>query len=478
MKRPTLVVDLDGTLVYTDTLHESVLMLIKRHPPAIFALPFWLMRGKAYMKRRLNDLVSPDPTLLPYNTELVNYLKEQHDAGRMLVLCTAADQKIATRVSNHLGLFSQVLASDGQENMKGPNKRKVLEERFSRQGFSYAGDTKSDLAVWAAASSSIIVSNSQSLKTSAQTLCPIEKEFPKPKVRIRDIAKLLRIHQWAKNLLLFVPAIAAHQVGEVGLIFTLAIAFFSFSLCSSSVYIANDLLDLESDRRHPRKRARPLASGRISIVTGLVMLPALLTASALLALQVGPLFCWVLLIYYLLTCVYSVILKRIALLDCLALAALYTLRVIAGAAAILMSVSFWLLAFSVFLFLSLAFLKRFVELQEASDNALGVNMPGRGYDCGDSQFIQVLGIAAGFVSVLVLALYIDSTASEQLYLIPEVVWGAVAVLLYWVSWIWLKAHRGEMHDDPVVFATTDRVSLACGLAFGGIVALGTVGLNI
>ena len=478
MKRPPLAVDLDGTLVYTDTLHESVLMLIKQHPLAMLALPFWLMRGKAYMKRRLSDLVTPDPALLPYNTDLVNWLKEQHDADRDLVLCTAADQKIADGVANHLGFFSAVLGSDGQGNMKGANKRQILEDRYSKQGFSYAGDTKADLAVWQTANSSVIVSNSQSLKKSAQTLCPVEREFPKPKIGLRDIVKLLRIHQWAKNLLLFMPALAAHQIGEIDLIFTLIMAFFSFSLCSSSVYIANDLLDLESDRCHPRKRARPFASGRISIVTGLTMLPVLLTTSAALALQVGSAFAWTLLTYYVLTSAYSVLLKRIVLLDCVVLAALYTLRVIAGAAALSMGVSFWLLALSVFLFLSLAFVKRFVELQEVSDNTQKISLHGRGYYHGDGRFIQMLGIAAGFISVLVLALYIDSTASEQLYRMPQVVWGGVAVLLYWVSWIWLKAHRGEMHDDPVVFAITDRVSLVCGLVFGAIVILGTFGLNL
>lgn len=430
------------------------------------------------MKRRLSDLVTPDPTLLPYNPDLVNWLKEQHDAGRELVLCTAADQKIADGVAKHLGFFSLVLGSDGRGNMKGANKCQVLVEHFSKQGFSYAGDTAADLVVWQKANSSVIVSNSRSLKESAQTLCPVEKEFPKPKAGIRDVAKLLRIHQWAKNLLLFMPAIAAHQIGQVDLIFTLIIAFVSFSLCSSSVYIANDLLDLESDRRHPRKRARPFASGRLSVVTGLAVLPLLLATSAALALHVGSAFAWTLLTYYLLTSAYSVFLKRIVLLDCLVLAALYTLRVVAGAAALSLGVSFWLLAFSVFLFLSLAFVKRFVELQEAGDKTEKISLHGRGYHHGDHQFIQMLGIVAGFISVLVLALYIDSTASEQLYRMPELVWGAVAVLLYWVSWIWLKAHRGEMHDDPVVFAITDRVSLTCGLIFGGIVVLGTVGLGL
>lgn len=478
MKNAIIAVDLDGTLVYTDTLHESVLLLVKQYPLAIIALPIWLMKGKAYMKAKLSALVMPDPALLPYNADLIIWLKEQQASGRELVLCTAASKKIADGVSNHLGLFGLVLASDGQKNIKGANKRQVLEDHFPKQEFSYAGDASADLSVWQGARSAIVVSNSQNLKKAAQALCPIEKEFSRPKAGVKETAKLLRVHQWAKNLLLFMPAIAAHQIGQVDLIYTLMLAFVSFSLCSSSVYIANDLLDLESDRLHLRKRARPVASGAISVVAGLALLPLLLTASAVLALQVGSAFAWTLFTYYILTSAYSVLLKKIVLLDCLVLAALYTLRVIAGTTALSGSMSFWLLAFSVFLFLSLAFVKRFVELQETGDKEQKISLHGRGYYHDDLQLIQILGIAAGFISVLLMALYIDSTASSQLYRMPEIVWGAVAVLLYWVSWIWLKAHRGEMHDDPVVFAITDKVSLLCGLMFGGVVALGSVGLNL
>jgi len=477
MNQTPLVVDLDGTLVYTDTLLESLIMLIKHSPFVIFALPFWLLRGKAYMKRRLSNLVVPNPALLPYNLELVSWLREQKDSDRELILCTAADQRIAEGVASHLDLFSLVLASDGLRNMKGTNKCKALMELFPTQGFSYVGDTRADLAIWQAASSSIVVSNSLALKNSARKVCPTEKEFSKPKVSLSGIARLLRVHQWSKNLLLLVPAVAAHQIGQIDLIITLVLAFVSFSLCSSAVYIANDLIDLENDRRHPRKRDRPFASGQISIASTSVLFPLLLTLSAVLALKIGSGFAWALLSYFVLTCAYTVFLKRIVLLDCLVLAGTYTLRVIAGAAAISMGVSFWILSFSVFLFLSLAYLKRFAELQEVADENQTTSLHGRGYHHGDSQFVQILGIVAGFISVLVLALYIDSTASAQLYRKPEIVWGAVVVLLYWVSWVWLKAYRGEMHDDPVVFAITDRVSLACGLLFGGIILLGTVGVS-
>jgi len=429
------------------------------------------------MKRRLSNLIMPDPALLPYNAELVSWLGEQRDSGRELVLCTAADQGIAEGVANHLGLFGLVLASDGQCNMKGTSKRNALVKRFSGQGFSYVGDTGADLVIWQAASSSVVVSNSLDLKNAARKMCLTEKEFSKPKVDLSSMAKLLRVHQWSKNLLLFIPAVAAHQISQIDLILTLVLAFVSFCLCSSAAYIANDLFDLENDRRHPEKCSRPFASGRISIASGLALFPLLLTASAVLALQISSAFSLALLLYFMLTCAYSVFFKRIVLLDCLVLAGLYTLRVIAGGVAISIGVSFWMLSFSVFLFLSLAYVKRFAELQKVADTNPTISLGGRGYYHGDRQFVQMLGIVAGFVAVLVLALYIDSTASAELYRMPEIVWGAVIILLYWVSWIWLKAHRGEMHDDPVVFAITDRVSLVCGLLFGGIIVLGTLGLN-
>ncbi|EEB79255.1 prenyltransferase, UbiA family [marine gamma proteobacterium HTCC2148] len=478
MENTPIAVDLDGTLVHTDTLHESLLLLVRKHPLSLFALPFWLLQGKAHFKQKLSALAKPDPASLPYNRELIGWLEEQRTAGRKLLLCTAADQQIANDVSEHLGIFERSLASGGKINMKGTAKREALGALFPDDGFSYVGDTEADLQVWEGAQSAVLVSNSQSLVESARLLCPVEKQFQAPKAALADFPKLLRVHQWAKNLLLFIPAVAAHQITDPSIIFTLALAFISFSLCSSSVYIANDLLDLESDRQHPRKCNRAFASGKASIASGIILAPALLLASAAIALLVSPAFAMTLLIYYCLTCAYSVVFKRIVLLDCLVLAGLYTLRVIAGAAAISLGVSFWLLAFSVFLFLSLAFVKRFVELQELTEKSGKQNLHGRGYSHNDMPFIQMLGVAAGFVSVLVLALYIDSSASEQLYRLPEMVWGAVAVVLFWVSWIWLKAHRGEMHDDPVVFAVTDKVSLACGLIFGAVVVIGTTGFNL
>jgi len=278
----------------------------------------------------------------------------------------------------------------------------------------------------------------------------------------------------AQNLLLFVPLLAAHQLGNGPAWLALLLAFASFSLCASSVYIANDLLDLESDRLHPRKRLRPFASGQMPVWMGVVFAPLLLLASLLLATFVGGQFLPWLLAYFVLTCAYSWGLKRLVLVDCLTLALLYTLRIVAGAAAVGQVLSFWLLAFSVFLFLSLAFVKRYAEL-EVQVLSGKQKIHGRGYHTTDAPLVQTMGIVSGYASVLVLALYLNSDAVLRLYRAPQLIWGAVPVMLFWVSWMWLQAQRGQMHDDPLVFAVKDRASLAAGVAFVVIIAAGAVG---
>jgi 4-hydroxybenzoate polyprenyltransferase len=287
---------------------------------------------------------------------------------------------------------------------------------------------------------------------------------------------MFRVHQWLKNLLLFVPLLAAHQISNLQSLSTLLLAFVSFSLCASAVYMANDLLDLESDRRHPRKRRRPFAAATIPMTYGVVLAPLFALMSLLLGLMVGTTFTAWLVIYFALTCAYSLLLKRLALIDCLTLAALYTLRIIAGAAAVAVSLSFWLLAFSVFIFLSLAFVKRYAELQVQTQEG-NTHAHGRGYSVSDAPIVQTLGIASGYASVLVLALYLHSETVTQLYVQPELIWFAVPLMLFWVSWVWMKAHRGEMHDDPIVFAIKDRSSLAVAILIAVSFLLATKGMG-
>jgi 4-hydroxybenzoate polyprenyltransferase len=469
-----LVVDLDGTLIQTDMLHESALKILKEAPLATFCIPAWLRQGKAVLKANLAQRSDFNPATLPYNTEFLSWLDAQKKLGRRLVLCTASDFSIATAIATHLNIFDEVLASDGLTNLAGAHKAQALVQRFGAGGFDYAGNSEADLAVWQVARRAIVVNGSAGLekKTAGQT--EIEQVFPAKSADVMTWRKVFRVHQWMKNLLLFVPMLAAHQLANIDNWLTLILAFFSFSLCASSVYIVNDLLDLESDRLHPRKRLRPFAAGSVPIWMGVALAPLLLGLSLILGYLVGTHFLAWLMFYFALTASYSWVLKRLMLLDCLTLAVLYTLRVIAGAAAVNLSLSFWLLGFSVFLFLSLAFVKRYAELEvQVLQGKRKVH--GRGYYTTDAPLIQTMGITAGYAAVLVLALYLNSDAVLQLYRTPHAIWAAIPVLLFWISWIWMQAHRGNMHDDPLVFAVKDKASLAAGLVFAVVLFIGAVG---
>lgn len=470
-----LAVDLDGSLTYTDTLHESTLKLLSKQPLNVFRLPLWLYQGKATLKNKIAQKIELNPETLPYNQELLGYLKEQKERGRRLILCTAADSAIANKIAEHLGIFDEVMASDGTMNLSSGQKAKALESRFGLKGFDYVGNSTDDLAVWPSSNKAIIVNASPSLIKKAKKISDVEKVFPASKQDISTWLKVFRIHQWVKNILLFMPLIAAHQFLNMELWLPLVIAFFAFSLCASSVYITNDLFDLEDDRQHPRKRKRPFASGRIPVLIGVGLVPLLLVSGFVLANYVGGQFLPWLTFYFLLTCAYTWLFKRIVLLDCMTLAMLYTLRVVSGAAAVNMSLSFWLLAFSVFLFLSLAFIKRYAEL-EIQLLSGDVKIKGRGYYTTDAVIVQTLGITAGYAATLVLALYLNSDEVVALYAFPEAIWAAIPIMLFWVSWMWLRAHRGEMHDDPIVFALKDKASLFTGVLFSLVLYLGMVGL--
>ncbi|OGR00821.1 MAG: hypothetical protein A2505_02490 [Deltaproteobacteria bacterium RIFOXYD12_FULL_55_16] len=455
-------------------LHESVLRCLRDNPLATLRFPGWLSRGKAALKRQLAERLDFEPSCLPYNLELLAWLRQQHTQGRRLILCTASDLSIATSIAKHLDIFVEVIASDGVTNLAGKHKAEALAQRFGRAGFDYAGNSGADLAVWQLARRAIVVNASAALAKKAEGYCQLERVFPAPISGFFAWFRLLRAHQWLKNSLLFVPLLAAHQITNLETWLALLLAFFSFSLCASSVYLANDLLDLESDRQHPRKCKRPFASGLIPVWLGVVLSPLLLLCSLALAWQVGGTFFPWLVFYFGLASAYSWGIKRLILLDCLTLAMLYTLRIVAGAAAASIMLSFWLLAFSVFLFLSLAFVKRYAELQIQLLKAQQ-KVHGRGYYTSDAPLVQMMGITSGYAAVLVLALYLNSNTVVHLYRAPEFVWGAVPVMLFWVSWMWMQAHRGEMHDDPLIFAIKDKASLLAGVVFAAVLAIGTVG---
>jgi len=465
-KERPLVVDLDGTLIDTDMLHESVLSLFSNHPGKVLNLPIWLIQGRAVLKRRIAQHADIDFDTLPLNQALVAFLRTEKAKGRKLVLATASDSDLATPIAERLGLFERVLASEGRVNLKGYAKAERLIELYGDKGFDYAGNGSPDLAVWKHAHRVIAVDTPPSVLAKAKTLDPDAIVFPSKPRAPKDYLVAVRAHQWVKNLLVFVPMLAAHQF-DVSTLATGLKAFLAFSPCASSVYLVNDMLDLTADRAHPSKSRRPLARGAVPLQHGALMAALLLVAGFVLAWWVNPAFSLVLALYYALTSAYSIRLKQMVLVDVFVLAALYTLRIFGGAAALGIPVSFWLLALSINLFLSLAMVKRYTELRALRDQG-GRRVLGRGYRTDDLELLSSLGGASGYLAALVLALYINSNEVAQLYSNPTLLWPICLLLLFWVSRVWLLTHRGEMHDDPVLFTLKDRPSQILGLVGFGI----------
>jgi 4-hydroxybenzoate polyprenyltransferase len=358
-------------------------------------------------------------------------------------------------------LFSEVVGSNGMLNLRGADKGRALAERFGKRGFDYAGNSAVDLPVWAEARLALVVNADDRLADRARQVAEVSRVFhPHPPV-LPAALRALRPHQWIKNLIILVPLVTSHELFHPRLFWSAVIAFVAFSLCASGVYVLNDLLDLDADRQHGSKRFRALASGQLPLSAGLLMVPGALTLSAVAACFLPWTFAVVLAVYFLLTTGYSFSLKQIAVLDVFVLAALYTIRLIAGHESTGVPYSFWLLAFSMFIFLSLALLKRFTELAALRQQ----NKPGpqgRGYMAGDLELVAMLGIASGFLSVLVMALYVNSDDVKILYKFPNLLLLVCPLLLYWISRVWLLAHRGRMHDDPIVFALGDGVSYLIG----------------
>jgi 4-hydroxybenzoate polyprenyltransferase/beta-phosphoglucomutase-like phosphatase (HAD superfamily) len=452
-------VDLDGTLVHTDLLVESALRFVLRHPFRSPILLLWLLAGKAHLKSELARRVELDAATLPYNAPLLAHLTELAGRGVPIYLATGANIRYASAVAAHLGIFESVLASDAGNSLSGANKLRAIRQA-SPQRFIYAGNHPVDLPIWAASAGALVVGAPASVERKVRAHgIPILGSFSRPGALPWALLRALRPHQWLKNLLVFLPLLPiAGSVELLPALMQTILAFIAFSLCASAVYVINDLSDLNADRSHPRKCMRPFAAGQVPLQLGIVGAPALLLASALIAFGVGVLFAGVLAVYFVLTLAYTFTLKRFALVDVLVLAILYTLRVLSGAAAIQVPPSFWILAFSLFLFFSLALAKRYVELHTFR----GADKPGangRGYVTGDMPALQTMGIASGYLAVMVVALYINSPDVTGRYGHVSVLWGLGPLLMLWVSRVWLKAIRCEMHDDPLVFALKDRVSL-------------------
>jgi 4-hydroxybenzoate polyprenyltransferase len=467
-----LCVDMAGALVLTDTLIESALGLARNNPFLLLAMPFWLLKGRAHLRHEITRRVRLDPALLPLNSELVRFLKEEKARNRRLILITEADEEIGRAVAQYLGIFDEVLASNGSANRLPAQKARQLEERFGRRGFDYIGNDFADLPVWAAARSSGLATNSRRRLRMAKTRANVSWVFPPPRAGIRTWARALRMHQWAKNALVFIPLTGAHRWNDLPSVAIAIQAFFSFSLCASSVYLLNDLIDLEADRHHPSKRHRPFASGQLPLMAGLIASPLLLAGAIALAIPLGWAFTALFIFYFCLTFFYSLGMKRIELLDVFMLTGLYSLRMLAGGAATKVEVSDWLLGFSTFLFLSLAFVKRFVELQGLRTAQSGGKLKGRGYHTDDLELVSSMGVSSGYLAVLIFALYVSHPDVSALYLHPRALWLACPLLLFWISRIWLLAHRRNLSEDPVLFALKDVPSwlVLLGLALVGLAA--------
>ena len=469
-KSGVLVVDLDGTLIKTDTLVESGLDFVHRNPLNLFRLPGWLMSGKAALKQQLASHSDLNFSGLPYNIEVLRLIDEARSQGGRIVLASACDIKIANGVAEYLGVFDDVFASDGVTNLSAANKRDALVARYGEQGFDYVGNSADDLLVWKAARNAILVETPKRVAEKAKAHGNVVLSLQSSASVLSPLLKSLRPHQWAKNMLIFVPLLAAHAFDYVSVV-SAVLAAICFCFLASGTYLINDLLDIQDDRSHPSKRTRPFAAATLSPMAGLLASVGLIAAGIAIAFAMLPLlFVYSLFAYLVITLCYSLTIKSVMALDVITLTVLYTLRIVAGSLAISLAPTFWVLTFSLFIFLSLALVKRYAELYDARQKGRTEKSAGRGYYPSDLEVVSQMGVANGFMSILFFALYIQDANTIRLYSMPEALWLVCPVLLFWICRLWLITHRGQMHDDPVVFAIKDKVSLV-SIALIGVVFL-------
>jgi len=463
-----LCVDLDGTLVKTDTFAQALLLLIRTRPASILLVPRWASNGLAAFKQRVAREVALDPAALPYHSKLLPFLKEEKGRGRELILATASDESVAHRIAEYLGLFSEVIASDGCNNLKAGRKRDALVARFGEKGFDYAGNSSDDLIVWASAAETIAVNPCGSVRRAMRgKAVTFFEDRPAP---WKSWIKALRVHQWIKNVLIFLPMLLAHELSDPLLYGKAIIAFFAFSCAASAIYLLNDLFDLHADQHHPRKHKRPLAAGEISLLSAGIVSPILVLVALGLASSLSASYVVVLLVYLLLTTLYSWRLKQVVLIDVITLSAFYAIRILAGTAAYGVETSPWLIAFSISIFLSLGVVKRYAELREAvREHPEKIRARGRGYHAWHLPWLVGVGVGSGVLSAVVLALYIHSEKVMQFYKTPAILWLLCPLVLYWIGRVWWLAARGELSDDPLDFAARD--SQTWGLGCLGVIIL-------
>lgn len=462
-----IYVDIDGTLIKTDLLVESALRLALRNPLYVFAMLLWLIRGKAVLKHEIARRVRIDVAHLPYHAEFIEWLRLHATNGRALILASASHESYVKGIASHLGFFTDTMGSTNRLNMAGKNKLAAIKAHSAKQPFDYAGNARPDLPIWQEARHAIVVNPDSGIESAARSVASVQKVFHAPQAGLKVWLKAIRIHQWLKNLLIGVPLLTAFQFQNPVAVLHTAVAIIAFGLVASATYLMNDLMDLDSDRRHPRKKNRPLASGQIGILQAVTVGLLILAGGLTLAATVSLAFLASVIVYLVATLSYSWKLKRYMLIDVLCLGGLYTWRIIAGAIAIGAEISNWLAAFSMFMFLSLALVKRCAELVSLAEQSRQ-SAQGRDYRVTDTLILTALGVASGCSATLVLALFIESPNTIVHYGHPRLLWLLCPLLLYWVSRIWVKTARGEMHDDPIVYAARDRASW---VIFGSLVLI-------
>ena len=463
-----LYVDLDGTLIKSDLMFESILILLKKNLFFLFAIPVWLLKGRPYLKVQLAKRVQVPIEQVPVNEEFHEFLQKEKDRGRKLVLISASNQTVVEQVSSHFDLFNECFGSNESTNLKANNKLARIQELNNGKSFSYAGNSSADLPIWKESAEVLLVNCSQSLEGKIKTTNA--KSFDSAPSQFNKLLETMRPHQWLKNLLVFVPLILSHQINQLDLLFLSIIAYVSFCLCASSVYLLNDMLDLKSDRQHTTKSKRAFAAGDLPLATGFFAGPLLFLMGVLFALLLPQSFLLVLMIYWLLTSLYSFCLKRLFLMDVITLAVLYTMRVIAGSAAISVQTTVWLITFSFFLFLGLALVKRVIELL----NVIGEGkqrIEGRAYLYTHIWLLSRIGKASSATAIIVFILYITAPETIQLYSSPLILWLICPLLMYLLFRIWQFAHTQKLEEDPVLFALTDRIGQVIAVVCGALIWL-------
>ncbi len=470
---PPLLVDLDRTLIRSDMLHESAMAYVAGGPHRIFRLLRWMLKGRAYLKQKLAEETSIDIDLIPLNDQVAKLASDAKRDGRQVFLVTASDAYFANKIAERLPIFDGVISSDGATNLKGARKAKVVAERFP-EGYDYVGDSPADVSVWRGARAIIAVEPSSATRRKINALGKPTTVI-EGKSRLRALVKAARLHQWAKNALIFVPAILSGQIGNPQTVLNCGLAFLALGFVALGTYLVNDLLDLAHDRRHWSKRNRPIASGDLPIMTAAFAGVASIAIGLGIGAFVGVGVLAGLATYLVLTLAYSFHIKRVAILDVVALASLFTLRLGIGIAAAQVFASPWLLVFSMFLFTSLSVAKRYTEIQRTAAKGESA-VSGRGYLVADAPLILGLGIASGTASILILVLYLIFDAfSHDFYDNPQWLWFFPVVLFLWIGRIWLISQRGELNDDPVAFALKDRQSLALGAVMAAAFVLAWAG---